>query len=131
MKDVIVDNFQNTVSESLVRHKSIVDIMTKLSESNARINRALAKAITTCGCVNVSAKKQKIPENASLEDISKIFNNQIQGKLCDNCREVLEEEIGSELYYLAAFCNSLDLDLFDILIKQYNHINTLGKYRML
>lgn len=131
MKDIIVDDFQNAVSESLVRHKSIVDIMTKLTESNARINRALAKSVTTCGCIDISAKKQQIPDDASLDSVFELFNNQIQGKLCDNCREVLEEEIGSELYYLAAFSNSLDLDLFDILIKQYNQIKTLGKFRML
>ncbi|EET85405.1 conserved hypothetical protein [Clostridium carboxidivorans P7] len=57
MKDVIFDDFQNAVDESLLRHKSILDIMTKLQESNARINRAIAKSITNCGCIKLTAEK--------------------------------------------------------------------------
>jgi len=59
MKDIIFDNFQNDVNESLLRHKSILDIITKYSESSSRVNRALAKAVTKCGCIKISAKKQE------------------------------------------------------------------------
>jgi len=38
MKDVILDELQIKVNESLLRHKSILDILTKFQESNARIN---------------------------------------------------------------------------------------------
>ena len=58
MKDVIFDNFQNSVDESLLRHRSILDIITKLQESQARVNRAVAKSVTNCGCIKVEAKKQ-------------------------------------------------------------------------
>ena len=30
MKDIIFDSFQNDVSESLLRHKSILDVLTKI-----------------------------------------------------------------------------------------------------
>ena len=33
VKDIIFDSFQNDVSESLLRHKSILDLITKYSES--------------------------------------------------------------------------------------------------
>lgn len=131
MKDVILDDFQSSVSESLIRHKSIIDIMTKLGEANARVNRALAKSITNCGCIKVDAHKQRLPEDASLEDLPNFLSHQVKGDLCDNCREVLEEEIGSNLYYLAALCDSVDINLFDVILKEYNKVQTLGKFSML
>lgn len=130
MNDIILDDFQNSVSESLIRHRSIIDIMTKFNESNARVSRALAKAVTSCGCVSVNAHKQKIPEDASLENISSLLSYQIDGELCDNCKEVLEEEIGTNLYYLAALCDSLGINLFDAIIKRYDKLQTLGKFTM-
>ena len=56
MKDIIFDSFQNDVSESLLRHKSIIDVLTKYSESSSRVNRAVAKAVTNCGCIEINAK---------------------------------------------------------------------------
>jgi hypothetical protein len=131
MKDVILDDFQNSVSESLIRHKSIVDIMTKLSESDARVNRALAKSVTSCGCISISAQKQKISDSDSLNDISHHLSHQVEGKLCDNCRDVLEVEIGNNLYYLAALCDAVGINLFDVLLKEYNKVQALGKFTML
>lgn len=128
MNDIILDDFQNSVSESLIRHRSIIDIMTKFNESNARVNRALAKSVTSCGCISVSAHKQKLPEDASLENISSLLSYQVEGELCDNCKEVLEDEIGTNIYYLAALCDSLGISLFDAIIKRYDKLQTLGKF---
>lgn len=134
MKDVIFDDFQNIVAESLVRHKSIVDIITKLQESEARLNRAIAKSVTSCGCLEINARKQEIPnelpEDMTLEDFHKLMNNHIQGELCDNCREVLEKEMGNNLFYIASLCNVLNLSLYDVLLKEYNKLKMLGKYDM-
>ena len=41
--------FQEAVSYCLIRHRSIIDVITKLQESNARVSRAIAKSITVCG----------------------------------------------------------------------------------
>lgn len=131
MKDVIFDDFQNAVNDSLIRHKSILDILTKFQESNGRINRAVAKSITNCGCINVAAKKQQMPEDnddINIESLKDCLQTHIDGKLCDNCREVIEREIGNNLFYLTSLCNILDLNLYDVLIKEYDKINTLGKY---
>lgn len=130
MSDIILDDFQNSVSESLIRHRSIIDIMTKFNESNARVNRALAKSVTTCGCIGVSAHKQKLPDDASLENISDLLSYQVEGELCDNCKEVLEDEIGTNIYYLAALCDALGINLFDAIIKRYDKLKTLGKFTM-
>lgn len=131
MKDIKIDDFQNFVAESLIRHKSVLDIMTKSSESNTRINRAIAKSVSRCGCISISAHKQRIPEDASLEEASNMLSTQIEGKLCNNCQEVLREEIGANIYYLAALCDALGLNFYDIIVEQYDKIKTLGKYTLL
>ncbi|WP_138205870.1 DUF1573 domain-containing protein [Haloimpatiens lingqiaonensis] len=131
MKDVIFDDFQNSVSESLLRHKSILDIITKLQESQSRINRAIAKSATNCGCIKINVEKQKVPNSyESISDLQSLIETHLKGNLCDNCRDVLEKEIGNNLFYLASLCNVLDLNLYDILLKEYDRINTLGKYSL-
>lgn len=47
MKDIIFDDFQNCVNDSLIRHKSILDILTKYSESTSKVNRSVAKAVNS------------------------------------------------------------------------------------
>ncbi|MDS0526824.1 DUF1573 domain-containing protein [Clostridium sp. SHJSY1] len=128
MKDIIFDEFQNSVNESLLRHKSIVDLMSKYTESSARVNRAIAKAVTNCGCIKINAAKQHLLEENSIEYISDCLNTHVEGKLCDNCREVIEREMGNNLFYLTSLCNDLDISLYDILIKEQDKINTLGKF---
>ncbi|MBB6625027.1 DUF1573 domain-containing protein [Clostridium gasigenes] len=129
MKDIIFDNFQNNVSESLLRHKSILDIMTKYSESSARVNRAIAKAVTNCGCVEINAKKQNLhEENEILNEFDYTLESHLNGTLCDNCRDIIESEIGNELFYLTSLCNSIDINLYDVLLKEQNKIDTLGKF---
>lgn len=134
MKDVIFDDFQNIVAESLVRHKSIIDVLSKLQESEARLNRAIAKSVTSCGCLEINARKQEIPEvlpeDMTLEDFHKLMNNHIHGELCDNCREVIEKEMGSNLFYIVSLCNMLDINLYDVFIKEYTKLKMLGKYDM-
>ena len=132
MKDVIFDDFQNTVNESLLRHRSILDILTKLQESSSRINRAVAKSVTRCGCVSVSSDS---PVNdcadisdTDIEALQECLKSHIKGELCENCRDVIEGEIGNNLFYLASLCNLLDLNLYDILLKEYNTMSTLGKF---
>ncbi|GLC29843.1 DUF1573 domain-containing protein [Clostridium omnivorum] len=133
MKDVIFDDFQNSVNESLLRHRSILDIMTKLQESESRINRAVAKSVTYCGCVQIEAKKQNAADNCNdmdVEELEHCLQTHIKGSPCENCRDVIEREIGNNLFYLASLCNLLDLNLYDILLKEYDNINTLGKYTL-
>jgi len=132
MKDIIFDDFQNCVNDSLIRHKSILDILTKYSESTSKVNRSVAKAVTQCGCINISAQKQHIPQELSDSevDLNNYLTSHLNGNLCDNCREIIEREIGNNLFYLTALCNHLDINLYDILLKEYNKSVTLGKYNL-
>ena len=129
MKDIIFDSFQNEVNESLLRHKSILDILTKYTESSARINRAVIKSVTNCGCMEINASKQIIPkDDDSLNNLSNCFKTHIDGCLCESCREVVERELGNNLFYLTSLCNTLDINLYDVLLKENDKINTLGKF---
>ena len=108
--------FQKSVDQFLIQHRSILDLMTKYQESNARVNRAIAKAVTQCGCIKIKAKKQIIPSNTKLTEIYKFMDTHIEGSLCDSCREIIETELGSSLIYATPICNVLNLD-FDEIIK--------------
>lgn len=132
MKDIIFDDFQNCVDDSLIRHKSILDILTKYSESTSKVNRSVVKAVTQCGCINISAKKQHIPESEfdSEVDLNNYLNTHLDGELCDKCREIIERELGNNLFYLTALCNHLKINLYDILLKEYNKSSTLGKFNL-
>lgn len=133
MKDVIFDDFQNSVNESLLRHRSILDIMTKLQESEARINRAIVKTVTNCGCMNINAEKQESAihkDDMDLEELKNHLQTHLSGNACDNCRDVLEREIGNHMFYVASLCNILDLNMYDILLKEYDRVDTLGKFSL-
>ncbi|MGI6702657.1 MAG: DUF1573 domain-containing protein [Clostridia bacterium] len=131
MKDSIFDEFQNSVPQLLIRHKSILDVITKSQESNARVNRAIAKAVTNCGCLSIDAKKQVTPSDASLKELTDYMDSHIRGGLCESCRDVIETELGASMFYMAAICSLLDMDFYNVMQKEYNKIKTLGIYNML
>lgn len=130
MKDIMVDEFQYTVQELLVRNKSIIDSITKFQDSNARVNRSVVKAVTQCGCLRIDAKKQEVPDDAEFEEIRNAMETHVEGKLCDNCRDQIEKDIGRNLFYLASICNTLDLNLYDIIIKEQDRVKMLGQYNL-
>lgn len=130
MKDLLVEDFQDAVGELLVRHKSILDLLSKYQESTARVNRAIVKAVTTCGCIEIDAKKQNIPPDVTLSELAELMDTHLKGHLCDNCRDVIEKEMGNNIFYLANICNTLGLNMYDILIKEKEELDTLGYFNM-
>lgn len=108
---------QGEVSNVLIRHKSILDVVTKLTEYNARIGRSLAKSVTNCGCIKVDAGKQDFSDD-NFKDMLEAVKSHLEGDLCKGCRMNLEEEIGSYLFYLAALGNYFNIDLDEILRKE-------------
>jgi hypothetical protein len=105
------DEFQKTVDSMLIRHQSILDIITKLQESSARVNRAVIKAVTSCGCITIEAQKSAIPENATLADLKFILNSHVRGILCPSCKEMIETELGKQFFLYRRFSQYLrDID---------------------
>jgi len=122
--------FQDQVDEYLIRHRSVLDVLSKLQEATARVNRAFSKAVTSCGCVTVTAAKQEFPTEISLAEIRAHLDSHVGGTLCERCREAVETEIGSALFYTAALCSVLDLDLETIQKKEHSRIKTLGIFTL-
>ena len=125
----LVDQLQDQVQETLVRHKSILDVMTKLDEYNSRINRAIAKSVTSCGCIEINAQKQDFSQ-MSLSDALKQADSHVVGNICPGCKEVLEQEIGAYIYFLASLANSLDFRLENTIEKELDRTKALGVYGM-
>lgn len=130
VKGLSWDKFQDTVADCLIRHKSILDVLTKFQETTARVNRAVSKSVTNCGCIQINAKKQQVPSEIRLYELVSYMDTHTKGELCDNCREIIELEIGNHLFYLAALCNILELNLEDILCAENEKLSTLGIYNL-
>ena len=123
--------FQDEVHENLFRHKSILDTMSKLNESSARLNRAVTKAVTVCGCLKINAvERQRFPEDLPFEQIKDQLSTHLQGQLCPECREHVEEEAGRVAFYLTALCDTLGMQVEDIVASERGKISALGKFSM-
>lgn len=125
----LCNDFQEEVSHVLIRHKSILDIMTKLEEYNSRINRAVAKSVTSCGCISINATKQDYSKESFQNNLETVKNH-LEGEVCPSCKDILEKEIGSYVFYLAAICNTLDLSLEEIIKKEHETVKTLGIFSL-
>ncbi|MBX6350457.1 MAG: DUF1573 domain-containing protein [Clostridia bacterium] len=130
MKDLLWDEFQESVQEGLIRDRSILDVLSKYQDSTARVNRSIVKAVTGCGCIRVNAAKPEVPAEISLRELRAYMDDHVEGELCAHCREVVEEEVGRQLFYMAALANILNLNVYDILIKEHKKVSTLGIYNI-
>lgn len=128
-ENISCDQFQGLVKDVLIRHSSILDITTKLNEYTARINRAVMKSVTTCGCVEIDGKRQDFNKE-TLAELKEGMDSQVRGEICPICKDILEDEIGSYIFYLSALCNALNIDMKDPIIKEYSNMNTLGIFNL-
>ncbi|MBP1759414.1 MAG: hypothetical protein H6Q63_331 [Firmicutes bacterium] len=126
----LTDQFQGTVKSLLIRHQSILDILSKGQETSARVNRAVVKSVTSCGCHAVNARKKPIPPNSSVADLKELLDSQLEGDVCDNCRDIIEAELGKQLFYIAALSNALDISLSDVLYQELKKLQTLTIFNL-
>lgn len=131
MKNFSINNFQTVVDDVLVRHRSALDILTKLQESSSKVNRAVAKSATYCGCIKIHGEKQEVPEDVTYSEMKKYMSNHVQGELCDICKEKIEKELASNLFYFTALCNVFNIDIEEMLKSHYDQLKTLGHYGLL
>ncbi len=125
MKMTLTEDFQNTVAKLHIWNKSILDILSKLNIASAKVERAAAKAVTGCGCIEIDGKKSVVTFEKNEKD------SQIRGVLCEECRSEIEREIGENLYYMISLCNALDLNFDKIIVKELERVKTLGKYNLM
>jgi hypothetical protein len=126
----VLDVFQGTVDDVLIRHRSILDVLTKLHEAQARLARAAATAVTVCGCITVHADRQRIPPDADLASAHLYVRSHLDGNLCERCRETIETEMGEVLFYQGALANLLGVRLADVLNQELDRLRMLGVFHL-
>ena len=116
-------SFQDEVSGLIVRNRNILDILTKCQNSCGKICRSTVKSATGCGCLKIIGEK-------NLSVFSANANSGTEGKLCSDCKDIIENEIGEMLFYIAGLCNALGLNMKDIMKKEIKNVEVLGKYSL-
>ncbi|KAA8995987.1 DUF1573 domain-containing protein [Paenibacillus spiritus] len=130
MSSPTLQDFQDQVAELLLRHRSLLDVLSKNGQSSASVNRAVVKAITECGCIQLHATKQVFEPGDSLEQAKEHAGTHVEGELCENCREVVGSELGRELFYMSALCNLLGIRMDEVVAKESQKCATLGLFNM-
>lgn len=130
MYDKCCADFQTAADDYLIRHRSILDILTKYQEATARVNRAFAKAVTECGCIEVKAGRQQVPADIPFRDLRQYMSSHVSGEPCDHCKEVLATELGHSLFYMAALCNLAGVKFHDVMRQECQNVKTLGVYHL-
>lgn len=117
------ESFQNEVSGLIVRNRNILDILTKCQNSCGKICRSTVKTATGCGCLKITGEK-------SFPVFTDNGDSGTEGKLCSECKDIIENEIGEMLFYIAGLCNALGLSMKDIMKKEIRNVEVLGKYSL-
>lgn len=60
MSTLSLQAFQDQVSELLLRHRGLIDVLSKTGQAGASVNRAVSKAITECGCIELHRHQTEI-----------------------------------------------------------------------
>lgn len=123
------EEFQQKVSSLIVRNSNVLDILTKCQALCGRICRSSIKSATGCGCVKISAEKSLIAYSGG-EDFSSKEMSGVEGRLCTDCKGIVEGEIGEMLFYVASLCNALGLSMSEIMEKEIKNVEALGKYSL-
>lgn len=121
---------QEAAQKFTVANHSILDALTKFQESCARTNRSIARAVTSCGCVKIKAEKQHIPPTAKFSEMNNFLSTHLEGCLCEKCKDVLEQEVGQTIFYLAALCSDLCIDFNDVVQKETDRVSALGVFSL-
>lgn len=122
--------FQKAVSEYLIRHRSILDVVSKLQEATARVNRVVVKSVTSCGCIQVNACKQEHPHDITYWEMKEHMATHLNGEMCEHCLEILEQEIGRNLFYLTALCDLFNLPLERVIEDERKRVTALGVFNL-
>lgn len=114
----------------LLRHRSLLDVLSKSQQASASVNRSVIKSVTECGCISLQANKQPYPDDLTLEETKALIQTHINGNLCENCIDAITAQLGKQLFYLSSLCNLLELDLDDIIAKESQKCSTLGLFNL-
>jgi len=128
MSTPTLEQFQMQVSEMLLRHRSLLDVLSKYGQSGASVNRAVAKSVTECGCIELNARKQEFADEVDLKQARTNMQHHVSGALCEHCKDAIQNELGRNLFYMSALCNLLDIQLDDVVAHESDKCATLGVF---
>ena len=112
-----------TIDKYYKRNRSLIDTMSKAQLSSEKAIRAITKAATHCGCIEFYAKKQPVDLDAEVPSLA-------SGRLCENCSEEIENELGQSLFYLISLAVLLGYNPTEIINKENQKIKMLGKFNL-
>jgi hypothetical protein len=130
MSSPSLNEFQEQVSDLLLRHRSLLDVLSKYHQSNASVHRAVIKSVTECGCVEIHAKKQTLDGEVNYQEALGLLESHLSGKLCDQCMDVVTAELGKNLFYMSALCNLLTINLETVVTDESKKCSTLGIFNL-
>ncbi|ANE46757.1 hypothetical protein SY83_11280 [Paenibacillus swuensis] len=130
MNSPSLKEFQDQVSELLLRHRSLLDVLSKCNQANASVHRSVIKSVTECGCIEVHAEKQRYSEQPDLQEAMGLMQQHIHGKLCDTCKEAVSAELGKNFFYISALCNLLSIDMETVIDEESRKCSTLGLFNL-
>ncbi|WP_166246043.1 DUF1573 domain-containing protein [Paenibacillus turpanensis] len=122
--------FQSQVEDLLLRHRSLLDVMSKFQQSNATVNRSVTKAVTECGCISINAHRQKYDVTLNGDDLKTVTNTHVTGDLCEHCVDTIKNELGKNLFYMTSLCNLLNIQLDEVVAEEADKCSTLGFFKM-
>jgi hypothetical protein len=122
--------FQDQVADLLLRHRSLLDVLSKLQQSSAAVGRSVIKSTTECGCIEVNASKQPYLAEMSLDEAKTQLGTHMTGHLCENCMDVVGAELGRHIFYISALSNLLEIDLEHVVENESKKCATLGLFNM-
>lgn len=125
-----LNEFQKQVSELLLRHRSLLDVLSKYQQTNASVNRSVTKSITECGCLEINAHKQEYDAEAGMNESKRFLQTHVTGQLCESCMEHVVTELGRNLFYMSALCNLLEINLDDVVEREAKNCSTLGMFNL-
>jgi hypothetical protein len=130
MSEKDLKQFQDQVSELVLRHRSLLDILSKYNQTNSSVHRSVAKAITECGCIELKAQKQNYTEDMTKDQAIENLETHVKGIPCEQCKEVIGSELGRNLFYMSALCNLLEINLEEVVSNESDKCSTLGFFNM-
>lgn len=127
MSNNSVDIFQKNVDSLIARNRNLLDILTKCQVTCSKVCRSTIKSATGCGCLKITGEKSPIDfSQPSLKSKA----TSIEGELCHECKSIIEDEIGESLFYIASLCNALGISMGNIMAREIEKVEVLGKYSL-
>ncbi|AZK46000.1 DUF1573 domain-containing protein [Paenibacillus lentus] len=125
-----LQSFQEQVSDLLLRHRSLLDVLSKMGQTNASVVRSVTKSVTECGCIELHATKQHFEPGIDLQQAKETIRKHVHGELCENCRDAITNELGRNLFYMSALCNLLEIDMDEVVRRESQKCSTLGLFNL-